>query len=470
MMALKGKIKIDKNMLLAIITLAWPTMLSELLQTAVQYIDTAMVGTLGAEEIAAVGSTTTVNWLVLSSVSALGIGFLSHISKALGAGNRELAKRTCAQSVFIVIAVGLVFTAITLSLSPFVPWLMQVDEKISSLASSYFFILYTSMLARVAITIFSMVLRGAGDSKTPMIVGVIVNISNVILNFLLIYPTRELNFFGVKFTMIGAGMGVEGAALASSVAFVIGGVLITVKLMRHKEISFKGERILPDRKILFPCLKVALPNMLQRFATSLGYVAFASIINSLGEVSTAAHTVANTVESAFYIPGYGMQAAAATLAGNALGANDKERLKALSKLMSLIEVILMVLSGGLLFIFAPQMVSLFVSEAEVAVLAVIVLRLVALSEPFYGVSIVLEGMLQGMGKTLFPFIVNVIGMWGIRIVGTVLCILVFSQGLVAAWICMIAHNLLLFFSFTGYWLKTGREKADIKKICDIDKK
>ncbi len=450
------KSKIEKGMLLAIITLAWPTMLSELLQTAVQYIDTAMVGTLGADAIAAVGSTTTVNWLVLSSVSALGIGFLSYISRALGAGDKSLAKRASAQSVLVVIVVGILFTAVTLSLSPLVPQLMQVDKSISSMASRYFFILYSSMLPRVAITVFSTVLRGAGDSKTPMLVGALVNLVNVILNFFLIYPTREMEIFGLEFKMIGAGMGVEGAALASSISFLVGGILITLKLYTHKGISFKGQRILPDKSILFPCLKVALPNMLQRFATSFGYVAFASIINSLGEISTAAHTVANTVESAFYIPGYGMQAAAATLAGNALGANDKEKLKTLSRLMSLIEVVLMVVSGGLLFIFAPQMVSLFVSDPEVAMLSVIVLRLVALSEPFYGVSIVLEGMLQGMGKTLFPFIVNVAGMWGIRILGTALCVFFFSQGLVAAWVCMIAHNLLLFLCFTGYWLKIGR--------------
>ena len=79
----------------------------------------------------------------------------------------------------------------------------------------------------------------------------------------------------------------------------------------------------PDMTILRPCMKVAFPNMLQRFGTSLGYVAFASMINSLGEISTAAHTIANTVESLFYIPGYGMQTAAATLAGNAYGAGDR---------------------------------------------------------------------------------------------------------------------------------------------------
>lgn len=127
------------------------------------------------------------------------------------------------------------------------------------------------------------------------------------------------------------GWGVQGAAAASAIAYTIGGIAITVKLWKHTDISPKGQSFLPDSAVLRPCLKVAVPNMFQRFATSLGYVAFASMINSLGETATAAHTIANTVESAFYIPGYGMQTAAATLAGNALGANDNKNSTALPR-------------------------------------------------------------------------------------------------------------------------------------------
>ena len=193
-----------------------------------------------------------------------------------------------------------------------------------------------------------------------------------------------------------------------------------------------------------------MPNMLQRFGTSLGYVAFAAMINSLGELSTAAHTIANTVESAFYIPGYGMQAAAATLTGNALGAGDRRKMGDLSRLIVLLEVSLMLLSGSLLFAFAPAMVRLFSRDAAVIALGSTVLRMVACSEPIYGVSIVVEGMLQGAGKTLAPFIFNICGMWGVRILGTFLCTQLLGLGLVSAWACMIAHNLLLCLMFVLY--------------------
>ncbi len=437
----------------AVLTLAWPTMLEQLLHTAVQYIDTAMVGSLGTQATAAVGSTSTVGWLVGSSVSAFGVGFLAYISQALGAGEEEKARKAAAQSVLAVLVTGLFFTALTLGLSPYVPVWMQVDAPIRPLASRYFFIIYLPMLPRTASVIFGTVLRAAGDTRTPMRVGLAVNLLNVILNFLLIYPRRRLQLLGLSLPMWGAGWGVVGAAAASAIAFAVGGIAISLALYRHPRISPRGRSLRPDGKVLRPCLRVAFPNMLQRFGTSLGYVAFAAMINALGELSTAAHTVANTVESAFYIPGYGMQAAAATLTGNCLGAGDEKRRRDLARLIFLCEVSLMLLSGSLLFAFAPAMAGIFSRDAAVIALGSTVLRMVACSEPFYGVSIVIEGMLQGAGKTKIPFLVNILGMWGVRILGTWICTARLGMGLVSAWGCMIGHNLLLFALFSLYYLR-----------------
>lgn len=443
----KRSLHLNLGMIGVIMSLAWPTMLEQLMQTAVQYIDTAMVGALGTDATAAVGATSTVNWLIGSTISAFGIGFLSYIAKACGAGDKAAAKRAASQAALVVLITGIVFTALTLSLSSFVPVWMQVDESIRDLSARYFFILYAPMLPRTAIIIFGTILRSAGDTKTPMKVGVVMNIINVILNYFMIFATRTVTVLGLSFTMPGAGLGVIGAALASAVAFTYGGIHLTVVLWRHPLVSPKGESFKPDMEILRPCMKVAFPNMLQRFGTSFGYVAFASMINALGEVATAAHTIANTVESLFYIPGYGMQTAAATLAGNAYGARDAQRMKDLAAMFIPIEVALMILSGGALFASAPMLMSLFSSSEEVIALGATVLRMVAVSEPFYGFSIIIEGMMLGVGKTKRPFIYNIIGMWGVRIVGTWICTQLLPYGLVAAWACMIAHNMLLFFLF-----------------------
>ena len=443
--------KLSWELVPGIVTLAWPTMMEELMQTAVQYIDTAMVGSLGTQATAAVGATSTVNWLIGSTISAIGVGFLAYISQSYGSGEYEKAKKAAVQAVLLALAAGIVFTVLTLSLSGMVPVWMQVDPEIQDLAAQYFFILYTPMLARAATIIFGTVLRAVGDTRTPMRIGIWVNAINVVLNFLLIYPSRT--WFGIFIP--GAGMGVLGAAAASAIAFTVGGIAITVALWRHPRISPKGHTFKLDAAVLKPCLKVAIPNGLQRFGTCLGYVAFASIINSLGDVATAAHTIANTVESAFYIPGYGMQSAAATLAGNALGARDEKRIRELAKMILFIEVSLMLITGTLLFLFAPNMMRLFSKDQQVILLGATVLRMVAVSEPFYGVSIVLEGMLQGMGKTVMPFVCSISGMWGIRIVGTYLCTTYLGTGLVSAWACMIAHNMVVFSLFVTYYL-SGR--------------
>ena len=457
----------SKAMLPVIMALAWPTMLEQLMATAVQYIDAAMVGRLGAQATAAVGVTSTVSWLIGSTVSALGIGFLSFIAQAYGANDRERAGRASSQAVLAVLIAGTVFTALPLLLHRQVPVWMQADEGIRDAASIYFFIVYTPMLARAASAIFGTALRAAGDTKTPMLIGVVTNIVNVVLNFLLIYPTRSITLFGMSLPVWGADLGVTGAAIASAVSYWVGGMGITRALWKHPIISPRGHRLRPDWSVLRPCLRIALPSMLQRFGTSFGYVAFAAMINSLGTVPLAAHSIANTVESAFYIPGYGMQTAAATLTGNALGAKDKNRMKHLAHMMIAIESALMILSGSLLFLFAPVMMHLFTIDAAVVALGATVLRMVAVSEPFYGVSIILEGMMQGVGDTVTPFVYNIAGMWGVRILGTFICTQLLGLGLVSAWACMIAHNLLLFVLLllhyrSGRWNPLDRESASAR--------
>ncbi len=445
----------DRSMLGSIFTLAWPTMLEQLTQTAVQYIDTAMVGSLGTQATAAVGATGTVNWMIGSVVSAIGVGFLANIARKMGAGRPEDARRASAQACMSALLLGSVLTVLTVLAAKRVPVWMQVDPEIRDLAARYFLIIYLPMLFRTASILFGTVLRSAGDTRTPMRIGLTVNGINICLNFLLIFPTRSVSILGLAIHVPGAGLGVEGAAWASAASFVYGGLAMTRALWKHPSVSPRGQSFRPDPEILRPCIRVALPNLAQRFATSFGYVVFASMINALGGISTAAHTIANTVESAFYIPGWGMQTAAATLSGNAYGAKDHDRLKRLGSTILPLEVGLMILSGGLLFAFAEPLVRLFSRDESVIRLGTTVLRMVAVSEPFYGVPIVVEGLMQGVGKTTAPFFYNVTGMWVIRILGTFICTRLLGLGLVAAWGCMIGHNMLLFVFFVYHYV-SGR--------------
>ena len=248
----KNGTRLNTAMIVTILTLAWPTMLEQLMQTAVQYIDTAMVGSLGTQATAAVGATTTINWLISITISAVSVGFLSFIAKAFGANDKESAVSASAQAVFATLILGSVATIIILSVSRFVPVWMQVEPEIQDLAAQYFFVLYIPMLPRTAMIILGTVLRAAGDTKTPLKVGLCVNIINIVLNFLLIYPTRAVVLLGQSYTIFGLGIGVVGAAVASAIAFTVGGIYITIALWRHPMVS-PGRRTLgPDLKILRP--------------------------------------------------------------------------------------------------------------------------------------------------------------------------------------------------------------------------
>lgn len=433
----------NERMLRTIALLAWPTILEQILQSAVSYVDSAMVGRLGAEATAAVGCTATINWLTGSCISALGVGFLAYIARSIGAGQGEKARHAVSQVFLAVLVSGFVFTLVPLVLAQYIPVWMNASDAIRPAASRYFFIIYTPMLLRAATILFGTCLRAAGDTRTPMRINVSVNLINVVLNYLFIYPSRPVTLFGLSFTMPGFGMGTDGAAIASAIAFAAGGIAITIAILRHPLLSPGRVSLRPDRAILSECLRITFPSLLQRLATGFGYVAFSSMINSLGTVSLAAHSIANTAESAFYIPGWGMQAAAATLSGNTYGMNDPARMKKLTRTLLLLELAVMAFSGALLFAFARPIMGLFTRDAQVISLGARVLCMVALSEPVYGISIILDGIFQGVGDTFRTFLYNVIGMWGIRILGTFLLLKLGMGSLEGAWACMIAHNAFL---------------------------
>ena len=183
-----------------ICALAWPTVLEQVLETAVSYVDSAMVGRIGPRATAAIGATTTVNWLVNSSLIATGIGFLSYISHEIGAKRPENARRAAAQACTFVLLLGTFLTILALSLSGSIVRWMHAGADIAADARAYFFILYIPMLPRAATILFGTCLRASGDTRTPLRVNAAVNIVNIVLNFFLIYPTRTARIFSSSFT------------------------------------------------------------------------------------------------------------------------------------------------------------------------------------------------------------------------------------------------------------------------------
>ena len=451
-----------KGLLLAIMALAWPTLLEQFLQTLVQYIDSAMVGRIGAEATATVGISSTVTWLVNGPLFAKGNGFMAF--RETGAKSNEKVKEPPVQSVVVTIAAGVVVGIVTLAISPLLPIWMGAEEAIRRNASIYFAIICLPMLFRSAIIIFGAVLRAVGDTKTPMYANVSMNLVNIVMNYIFIYESRMITIGSMKIKMFGFGYGAVGAGIGTAVSFVVGGIFMTIVLYKNRYVSPAGCEIRPEREIMEPCIRVGFPVAMERMATCLGHVVFASLVTGLGTVAFAAHSIALTVEQAFYIPGYGMQAAAATLAGNAIGAKDQKRLHELTRMLIVIILVIMTVSGALLFFMAPQLLQLFTKESDVIALGTVVLRMVAFSEPLFGVLIILEGIFNGVGDTVKPFYYALYCMWWVRVLGTFFCVKVFHLGLYAVWGCMIANNVCLGSLFIlrylrGGWNPLNKEKS-----------
>lgn len=416
----------DKSDLFKIlIKLAIPTILEEILTSLLQYVDTAMVGKLGENATASVSVTTTITWLIHCFPGAVSIAALSLISQAYGSGDKKQIKRSSNQLTMIVIYMGIIIGGLSLALSPFIPTWMGADVSIRHQASVYFAIISIPMMFRCASRIFGSAIRATKDTKTPLIVNMSANVLNVILNYVFIYIL---------------GLGVNGAGIATAISYSLGGIVMYICFRNNEILEAKEVTLKPDWDIIQRAAKVAVPVMMTSIASCFGYVVFASLVTGMGNTIFAAHSIAVTAESIFYVPGYGLRTATATLIGISIGENNQEKFDSIIKLSILFTIFIMIISGAILFFTSYPLMCFFTSSEKVAEIGSDVLKMVAFSEPFFGLMIAVEGIYYGMGKTKYPFVIETFCMWGIRIVFTYICVKILGFGIRAVWYCMIADN------------------------------
>ena len=428
-----------RNTMSAIFVLAWPAILEQIMITLVQYVDTAMVGSLGSAATAAVGLTASTTWLFGGLFGASSVGFSVQVAQHLGAGRNEDAKRVTWQALRFTGIFGVLVGAIGVALSFPLPAILHAQEGIRADASLYFRIIACAMPCTLAANMFSAILRCAGDTKTPMILNVLINALNVCLNFLFIYPVRTVSLFGASFTMWGAGWGVGGAAFASALSTATVSVLFLLVLFYKKSpirISVK-QRYPFEKACLLTVWRLGLPVALERTLTSLAQVIITGLIAGVGTVAVAANHLAVTAESLSYMPAFGVSTAATTLVGQSIGAERKDLAKHFARLISWLGIGVMTLGGVILYVFAPQLIMIFSSEPEVIELGTQILRIVAFAEPLFGASIVASGALRGAGDSKVPFLLSLGTMWGVRV--TLSLLLVKPLGLPGVWLAMTAE-------------------------------
>lgn len=415
-----------KAILKAIIVLAIPTIVEELLSTMLQYVDTAMVGHLGEKATAAVNVTTTISWLIGSIYSAIGVGIIAMVSKAMGQKDSEEVKSIAMQAVLLAFVMGIVSSAFSIALSPYIPKWMGAEADIRYDASMYFYILGFSVLFRAIGSIFGAAIRATHDTKTPLYISILVNVLNVLLNYIFIYILD---------------IGVVGAALGSTISYFIFGIMMYNAYRKNVHLSFEWKKFAICFELLKKCIFVSIPVLATSVTSCLGYVFFARLVTKLGTTVFAAHSIAVTAETIFYIAGYGLRSATSTLIGNSLGEKNIGKYKLVSQLSIWVTMSMMCINGVVLFVVAKPLMGLLTTSKTVAILGAKMLRLVSFTEPFFGLMIISEGIFYGLGKTTYPFIVETISMWGVRILFTYFTINVWLLGLQEVWYCMIADNI-----------------------------
>lgn len=440
-----------------VLRLAWPCILENLTVIMISFIDAAMIGVLGPAATAAVGVNASPSWLLSGLVQALGVGGTALVARLVGAGDKKEAGRVSGLVLRMAFLLSLFITALMLLGAPAVPIIMNADPSIRQEAVAYMRFLALGFVPNYTGIAAGALIRGAGDTKTPMISGFLSNGLNVVLNFLLIYEPRQITVLGLSFPMWGAGLGVRGAAAASALAMGAAGIFLLLSLLRKKSVLRVQWAARWDGQVVRRVLRVAYPAALERAAINLGQMMFARMVASAGVAAFAAHNQSIQVESLGYMPAYGFSAAATTLVGQRLGAGRPEEAREYGGRAIWLCLLLLTAVGAFMFAFAPFLISLLTQDGQVRQIGAMLIRICAFEQPFNAISIVAAGALRGAGDTRVPFYYALATMWGVRILFAWLLGTVLGFGVAGFWWAMVAdlgvRSLLLALRFRqGAWV------------------
>ena len=426
------------------VMLSLPAILAQMSSMLMQYIDTGMVGRLGANPSASIGLRATSTWIVGGFTAGACSGFSVQVAHLCGAKDFKGARAVLRQGLTSVLIMSLFLGLIGIALSgPLPRWLGGGPEIVRD-ASRYFFI-YSAFVPIGAVGwAASAMLQASGNMKVPSIMFTGMCVLDVIFNYIFIFK---------------CGMGVTGAALGTGLSeLVTSAFAVWYVLTQSKDLNIKGESgtFIPKRKTIDNAWGITAPMWLQNIIMRGAYVMSTVIVAPLGAIAIAANAFAITAESFCYMPSYGIEEASTTLIGQSIGAGRKEVAKKFSRITMSMGAIIQTSLAAVMFIFAPQLMGLLSIDPEVVALGAKVLRIEAFAETMYAVSIVGYGCCVGAGDTLVPSLMNFCSMWLVRI-GLAL-ILTPRLGLTGYWIAMCAElnlrGLLFLWRLRGdRWMK-----------------
>ncbi|MBE5800624.1 MAG: MATE family efflux transporter [Clostridiales bacterium] len=417
-----------------IVQLSLPAIMAQLSHIVMQYIDAAMVGRLGSTQSASIGLMASSTWLLSGVCQAAVIGFTVQIAQHIGAGEERKARGVMKQAFMLATGFALFVALAGAAVSAALPGWLGGAAEIRADAAAYFMVYALSLPFVQLNNLAGGTLQASGNMRVPSILQALMCLLDVVFNAVLIFP--YITILGMRIP--GAGLGVLGAALGTALSQVVTALLMMFFLLVRSPMMHlrRGEGFAFERRVLARGLRIALPIGAERVIMSGAQVMATRIVAPLGTVAIAANSFGVTAESLCYMPGYGISAAASTLIGQSIGAKRDDLTRRLGVLTVGLGMIIMSVSGALMYAFAPLMIGIMSPDSAVVALGARVLRIEAFAEPMFAASIVASGVFRGAGDTLMPSIFNFVSMWGVRL--PLAALLAPYIGLEGVWIGMAA--------------------------------
>lgn len=406
-----------------VLGLAWPVIGENLLETLLGIVDTLLVAGLGTAAIAGVGSGQQLMFFLLAALSGLSIGSSIVIAQAVGAKEQGRASWFARQSLIWSVIISVPLALFGAGFAHPIVSIFGMEPEVARIGAEYFQVTMATAVVLVALIIGGGVLRGAGDSRTPMVVTAIANVINVGLSYGLIYGHWGLPALGA----VGSAW---ATFLARAVALVL---LLRVLWVGRNGIGIRGPgRWWPDWGAARQMLGLGIPSAVEQILMAAAFTVLTILVAHLGTDALAAQRIAMSALSASYLPAIGFGIAATTLVGQSIGARRLNDAREVARVAAFWSTGLMCISCVLLLICAEPLVRMFTSDPNVISIGTVTLWVVAFFLPGDSIGIVLAGALRGTGDTRYPLIVGSAGMW-LAVLLAWPALTVFGGGLPTAW-------------------------------------
>ncbi|MCF6150253.1 MAG: MATE family efflux transporter [Candidatus Kuenenia sp.] len=415
----------EKNLNKNILKLCIPVAIENLLHMSVFVSDTIMVGRLGTDAIAAAGLAGSIFFFISLVISSLSYGASSIVARHIGAKEKDHAQLVSSQAILIALFMGMLISPFLIIFARTIFILMSAEPNVADIGKGYFQIISGFLIFRLIIFVSSGILRGAGDTKTPMKVTIIINCVNIFLNWIFIFGIGPF-----------PQLGVTGVGWATAISFLIGAGLLLSKLFRGKcilHLQFCNIRRLHFTSIR-RIIRISIPATIDAFLTQIGFLFFTKIVTMLGTVPLAAHQIAIRIESMSFMPGFALAVSTATLVGQSLGTKNVPLALKSMKRSCLFSICFMSFFAFIFIVFPARMATIFHPAPDVLSLAAVCIMIAAIEQPALAVYMVFSGGLRGAGDTLSPMLITIIGTLCLHLPMAYLFGIKFGWGLWGVWL------------------------------------